>query len=114
MDEYFVFCVMPIPSLRYGCIITVVSRKEKTCLVCVAHTMQCTSPCFTKSLSFAVRKGKWKRGVNGFHASICVTCWGVCARLITPPTNSYAHQLLATTKVMYLGVGGYGGAKLVQ
>ena len=36
MDGYYVVGVTPIPYLKYGCIITIVSKEEKTYPVSIA------------------------------------------------------------------------------
>ena len=60
MDGYYVVGVTPIPYLGYGCIITIVSKDDKTYLVSIANIPQCTYPNFAKMLSLAVgKRGQW-------------------------------------------------------
>ena len=60
MDGNYVVGVTPIPYPRYGCIITIGSKEEKTCLVSIGDIMQCTCLDFAKILSFEVgKRGQW-------------------------------------------------------
>ena len=54
MDGYHVVGVTLIPYPGYGCIIIIVSKEEKTYLVSIANSPQCTCPDFVKLLSLAM------------------------------------------------------------
>lgn len=51
MDGYYVVGLTVIPYLGYGCIITMVRKKNKTYLVSIAEFMQCNFLDFAKMLS---------------------------------------------------------------
>ena len=56
MDEYYVVGVTPTPYPRYKCIISIVSKEEKTYLVSMVDISQWSCPNFAKMLSLAVGK----------------------------------------------------------
>ena len=60
MDGYYVVGVIPVPYSGYKCIITIVSKVEKTYFASIADIPQCTCPNFAKMLSLAVgKRGQW-------------------------------------------------------
>ena len=94
MDGYYMVGVTPILHPGYKCIITLVSKEEKTYLVSPLHI-------FRNALAWNLRKCclcQWERGVSGFHVSTCITCSIIRARLTTPLANSFMHQHLATMR----------------
>ena len=60
VDGYYVVGVTSNPYHGYGCVITIVSKKEKTYIVFIAYIAQCNCLDFAKILLLAVQKrGHW-------------------------------------------------------
>ena len=60
MDGYYVVGVIAIPYLGYGCIVTVISKEEKTYLVSVVDNPHHNCPNFVKMTSMVVgKRGHW-------------------------------------------------------
>ena len=91
MDGYYVVGVTLIPYPGYGCIITIVSKEEKTHLVSIAYIPQCTCPDFVKILALAVgKKGQWVSCKHLYYV-FKYLCKVDCAtdKFIHAPTFSY-------------------------
>ena len=58
MEGYYVVGVTPIPSPGYGCIISIVSKEEKTFYVSIADIPQCTCPDFAKMFLAVGKRGQ--------------------------------------------------------
>ena len=86
-DGYYVVGVIPILYPEHGCIITIVSKEEKTYLVSIAYILQYTCPDFVKMLYLAV--GKKGQSVSCKHLYYMFRY--LCK--VDVPTNKFIHAL---------------------
>ena len=74
MDGYYVVGVIAIPYLGYGCIVTVISKEEKTYLMSVVDNPHHNCPNFVKMTSMVVgKRGHWmpcKHSYYDFHVFV--------------------------------------------
>ena len=80
-----------IPYLGFGCIITIVSKKEKASLMLVANNA------FALIL-LKYHQCQWGRRVNGFPANIYIMFSSICARSTMPLTKSFMQPHLTTSR----------------
>jgi len=93
MDGYFVVGVTAIPYLRFGVIISHVSKDDITYRVTIADIPHCICLDFTKMSSHALGK----KG-NGCIANIFIMCLDFCAMWIMRVISSFMHLHIPTTR----------------